>query len=73
MKVPTGSGPPPPQGVNLPPLIFKTSPNKSSRHGTAVHLVVVHDTEGGYQGAISWLCNPKAQASAHVVLREDGL
>jgi hypothetical protein len=35
--------------------------------------VVVHDTEGGYEGSVSWLCNPKAQASAHVVLREDGL
>jgi N-acetylmuramoyl-L-alanine amidase len=59
-------------GVVLPPLKFKQSPNCSSRHGQAVHLVVVHDTEGGYEGAIATLCDPKRQASAHVVLREDG-
>jgi hypothetical protein len=59
-------------GVNLPPIHFEHSPNYSTRFAP-VSLIVVHDTEGNYQGAVSWLCNPKAQASAHVVLREDGL
>lgn len=57
----------------LPALKQRTSPNRSSRHGQAITLVVVHDTEGGYAGSVSWLCNPRASASAHVVLREDGL
>ena len=58
--------------VVLPPLNYVQSPNQSSRT-TAIRTVVLHDTEGSYSGAVNWLCNPKAQASAHVVLREDGL
>lgn len=57
----------------LPPLVQAPTPNQSSRHGTPITGVVVHETEGGYAGAVSWLRNPAAQASAHVVLREDGL
>jgi hypothetical protein len=58
--------------IILPPLKYRQSPNQSSR-STSIKTVVLHDTEGSYQGAVSWLCNPKASASAHVVLREDGL
>lgn len=72
MKVPTGGDVPAPKDVSLPLLKTKWSPNHSSRNGQKVHLVVLHDTEGGYEGSVSWLCNPKAQASAHVVVREDG-
>jgi len=57
----------------LPPLVQAPSPNQSSRRGFAPSGVVVHETEGSYAGAVSWLRNPKAQASAHLVLREDGL
>jgi hypothetical protein len=60
-------------GVNLPKLVESSTPNRSDRQTTKVDLFVIHDTEGSYQGAVSWLKNPKAQASAHVVLREDGL
>lgn len=56
----------------LPPLKFATSPNFSNRDGQKVDLIVVHDTEGGYAGAVSWLCDPRAEASAHVILNEDG-
>lgn len=59
------------RGANLPTLKVQFSPNKSKRRAV-VDLVVVHDTEGVYAGAVSWLCNPKAQASAHVVIKEDG-
>jgi hypothetical protein len=58
--------------VILPPLLWKPTQNKSSRHGAKVSLVTVHGTAGSYAGAVAWLCNPKADASAHVVLREDG-
>jgi len=33
---------------------------------------VWHETAGNYAGAVSWLCNPQADASAHLVVREDG-
>lgn len=57
--------------VTLPPIKFIASPNYSTR-STVLSMVVVHDTEGGYDGAISWFRNPHSQVSAHVVLKEDG-
>lgn len=63
--------PEPSAAIVLPPLLWRQSPNQSART-TSIRTIVVHDTEGGYEGAVSWLCNPKAQASAHVVLKEDG-
>lgn len=57
--------------VKLPTLAQASSPNYSTR-STKINLVVIHDTEGPYAGSVSWLCNPKAQASAHVVLNETG-
>lgn len=61
-----------PSRVALPPLWWAESPNQSSRHGQRIRGVVVHETQGGYAGAVSWLRNPAADASAHVVLSEDG-
>jgi N-acetyl-anhydromuramyl-L-alanine amidase AmpD len=58
--------------VVLPPLVERHTPNFSSRHSAKVRLLVWHETAGPYLGAISWLCNPAAQASAHLVIREDG-
>ena len=57
--------------AKLPKLIISNTPNQSDR-GSEVRLVVVHKTEGGYEGSVSWLKNTKAQASAHVVVNEDG-
>jgi N-acetyl-anhydromuramyl-L-alanine amidase AmpD len=57
----------------LPPLVQRHSPNQSSRHGTKIDLLVWHETAGAYAGSVSWLCNPAADASAHLVVREDGL
>jgi N-acetyl-anhydromuramyl-L-alanine amidase AmpD len=56
----------------LPTLKWRTSPNFGAR-STAVDLIVLHDTEGGYQGAIATFANSHSQVSAHLVLREDGL
>lgn len=59
--------------VILPvPLRQRPSPNRSSRHGHRIDLIVWHETAGSYAGSISWLCNPASQASAHLVVREDG-
>ena len=34
--------------------------------------MVWHATAGHYLPSVEWLCNPAADASAHLVLREDG-
>ncbi len=59
-------------GVVLAPLVQRRTPNQSSRNGAHVDLLVWHETAGAYAGSVSWLCNPAAQASAHLVVREDG-
>jgi hypothetical protein len=60
-------------GVVLPPLKWVESPNSSARKpGVALDLIVVHDTEGGYQSAVSWFSNRHSNVSAHIVLKEDG-
>ena len=56
----------------LPELVERHSPNYSSRHGTTPSLLVWHETAGAYAGAVSWLCNPASQASAHLVVNELG-
>jgi N-acetylmuramoyl-L-alanine amidase CwlA len=56
----------------LAPLVQKRSPNQSSRHGQRIDLIVWHETAGAYRGAVSWLCDPRSDASAHLVVREDG-
>jgi N-acetylmuramoyl-L-alanine amidase/Phage tail lysozyme len=55
----------------LPPLKWFPTPNYSDR-SSRVDLVVVHDTEGSYSGAVSWFQKPESQVSAHYVIREDG-
>jgi N-acetyl-anhydromuramyl-L-alanine amidase AmpD len=56
----------------LPPLLWRPSPNFSSRRGTRVDLVVLHDCEGGYEGSIRWFEMSRSNVSAHYVVREDG-
>lgn len=56
----------------LPPLIQHPSPNQSSRNGQGITHLVWHATVGHYEPSVVWLCNPAAQASAHLVIREDG-
>lgn len=59
--------------VVLPKLNWLESPNQSDRAaGVALDLIVVHDTEGGYGGAVQWFANRHSQVSAHLVLKEDG-
>ena len=48
------------------------SPNFSSRNGRKPIAIVNHITSGAFNGALSWLCNPKAQASAHYLISRDG-
>jgi hypothetical protein len=67
----------------LAPLVWKPSPNFSSRKGTPIRRLVWHATAGPYRSAVTWLCTPTIynadgsvrsgpDASAHLVVREDG-
>ncbi len=51
----------------------KNSPNRyNGRNGWKPDMIVCHITEGSYNSAVSWLCNPAAEASAHFVVAKDG-
>ena len=56
----------------LAPLVWKPSPNYSTRDGVHVTHLIWHATIGRYLGAIAELRDPAADASAHCVIREDG-
>ncbi len=43
--------------------------NQSSRSGTAVTAITIHDVEGTYSGCISWFQNCNSSVSAHYVIR----
>ena len=60
-------------GVVLPKLAWQESPNWSERSpGIVPYLIVAHRPVGSYHGSADWLCNPKAQASAHVLTEGNG-
>lgn len=52
-----------------PAIWNPTTCNYSSRNGTAITAVAIHDVEGTYSGCISWFKNCSANASAHYVMR----
>lgn len=64
---------PPPATPVLPPLTQHPSPNRSSRHGERVHLIVCHRPVGSYAGSIQTLCDPASEASAHIITKTGGL
>lgn len=51
---------------------WKESPNFSSRKGSKIIAIVNHITAGQFPGCRDWLCNPKAQSSAHYVVSRAG-
>lgn len=59
------------QSADYPPALWNpaASCNYSSRNGTAISAVAIHDVEGSYSGCISWFQNCSANASAHYVIR----
>src|SRR3954470_21693434 len=62
--------------TDLPGVRFvpASARNYDHRHRTAaaIRMIVVHDIEGSYGGAISWFRNPRARASANFVVSRDG-
>lgn len=53
-------------------IIPKLSPNKMGRQGHKPDMIVSHITEGNFDGAVTWLCNPASKASSHFVVAKDG-
>jgi len=47
---------------------WQQSPNYSPGR-TDYRWVLIHTTQGGYSGAVSWLSNPSANVSSHYVVR----
>ena len=56
---------------NGDPFPFRRSPNQSGAI-TPEYLVIHYTAGSSAEGAISWLTNPQAQASAHLVISKDG-
>jgi hypothetical protein len=56
---------------DYPPAIYTPAAtcNYSSRNGTLISAVTIHDVEGTYAGCISWFQNCAASVSAHYVVR----
>jgi N-acetylmuramoyl-L-alanine amidase len=53
------------------PTGFHRSPNQSGE--ISPEFLVIHYTAGtNSQGSVDWLCQPRAQASAHLVIGRDG-
>lgn len=59
------------QSTDYAPALWNAaaSCNYSSRSGTAISAVVIHDVEGSYAGCISWFKNCSSSVSAHYVVR----
>ena len=57
------------QSTDYAPAAWVSSPNYSSRSGTAISAVTIHDVEGSYAGCISWFQNTSSNVSAHYVCR----
>jgi len=52
---------------------MRWSPNKSARaKGAKPVLIVLHSTEGNFDGAVNWLMQSRARASAHYVIGING-
>lgn len=59
-------------GLGASGVLWRPSPNHSSRNGSRVEMVIIHTCEGSYSGCVSWLRQSRARASAHYVIKENG-
>ena len=57
--------------IIMPPV--RQCPTSNYSPSSISHdLIIAHRTEGGYAGSVAWLCDPRAKASAHLVMAADG-
>lgn len=54
--------------------LAKITPSPNRGGPIAPRVIIVHDTAGALnaEGSVAWLCNPKAEASAHFVISREG-
>lgn len=52
-------------------LAINYRPGRRSDYG--VDMIVIHVTEGDAESVVSWFNNPKAEVSAHYMVRKDGV
>jgi hypothetical protein len=55
--------------TNIHQVPASSSNYNTGRGGVKISMVVIHDTEGSYDGSISWFQDPASQVSAHYILR----
>lgn len=54
-------------------IVFRPSPNYGyDGHRPKWRAITWHITEGTLESTLAWLCDPRSQASAHVVVARDG-
>ncbi len=61
-----------PASTDYPPALWVPAYSGNyqvGRNGTPISRIIIHDTEGTYQSAISWFQNPSSGVSAHYVIR----
>ena len=50
-------------------ITWKRSPNQSSRAGNKPEFIILHHTgSNSFNGAVVWLCQTRAKASAHFIV-----
>ena len=57
--------------IAMPRVLQMPTPNYTPSL-IAHDLVILHMMEGGYAGSVAWLCDRRAQASAHLCMNDDG-
>lgn len=60
------------KAMDLSSIKFVPSPNFSKRTDQVRCIIFHHTGSTNLYGTVSWLCDPKAQASAHFVIDVDG-
>jgi N-acetyl-anhydromuramyl-L-alanine amidase AmpD len=61
--------------VAAPPpgeLAAQQNYTQAERPARSIHLIVIHVTQGGFLGTVSWLRDPRAHASANFVVDRNG-
>ncbi len=67
--VPIGGGTDSAGGFVKPAVVWAPSPNFNAGGIGTPRYIIIHDTEGDFAGAVSWLRSPSSMVSAHYVIR----
>jgi N-acetylmuramoyl-L-alanine amidase CwlA len=59
------------EDVAHPAYFWALSPNKSSRGGTQIKKIVLHNTAGSFSSAVNWFMNKQSRVSAHAIIQRN--